>query len=405
MADQLPFGVDFFSNFFSPTFAKSSMEPCASVQAPGALLSALPCSYSSLNAVFLDQNLAVIPGEWQSGNTTSWLYDIVPADTSISSSLQKIKSADFIGYDGSFFETIGPDAKLEKIQSFPPALKHVHEAPVYLPDTNELLYSDTSLLGTTYAIEIDTHKVRNITTDPPLWNVNGGTLHRGKVYLVTNGSPVRGIHTIDTNTGKTKAILNNFRGRHFNSPNDLIFDSKGSILFTDPTYGQDSAWPGVQASELPMAIYRFNPSTGAVTAISNNVVQKPNGLALSADEKTLYVADSLSTSNVLSAQRAVWAFDYAKTGPLTNPRLVYQVESGWPDGLRVTKSGLLLSAVYGGVDIVYPDTGVVLGKINCPDDIIYNLEPARAKKGVWLLTGRENLYKVTMKEQALPLAG
>ncbi|EME85711.1 uncharacterized protein MYCFIDRAFT_119346, partial [Pseudocercospora fijiensis CIRAD86] len=285
------------------------------------------------------------------------------ADTSISNSLRKIKSSDFIAYDASFFETIGPDAKLEKIQSFPPSQNHVHEAPVYLPDTNELLYSDTTLIGTAFAIEIDTHKVRNITTDPPLHSLNGATLHRGTVYVVTNGGAVRGMYTLDTNTGKTKAILNNFRGRHFNSPNDLIFDSAGSIIFTDPTYGQDNAWPGVQASELPMAIYRFNLSSGALTTLSNNVVQKPNGLALSPDQKTLYVADSLSTSFVLSAQRAIWAFDYSQTGPLTNHRLLYQVESGWPDGLRVTKSGLVLSAVYGGVDVVHPQTGLVIGKI------------------------------------------
>lgn len=138
-------------------------------------------------------------------------------------------------------------------------------------------------------------------------------------------------------------------------------------------------------------------------SLSNSVVRKPNGLALSADEKTLFAADSISTSNMLSAQRAVWAFDYSTNGPLTNPRLVYQAEGSWPDGLRVAKNGFLMSTVYGGVDLVVPETGMVVGKINTPDAIIYNVEPARSKNGIWLLTDRQHLYKLGIKEQALPL--
>lgn len=79
------------------------------------------------------------------------------------------------------------------------------------------------------------------------------------------------------------------------------------------------------------------------------------------------------------------------------PFFFAQVEGGWPDGLRVARSGLLLVAVYGGVDVVDPLSGLLLGKINTPDDIIYNLEPARGK-GVWLLTGGKHIYKATIKE-------
>lgn len=236
-----------------------------------------------------------------------------------------------------------------------------------------------------------------MVTDPPLQNVNGGTYHRGKVYVATNGGAVRGIYEVNITTGQAKPNVNNYRGRHLNSPNDLIFDSRSNMYFTDPTYGIAQNWPGVQAPELPNAIYRFDPRTKALQALSNSAILMPNGLALSADEKTLYVADSNSSCLGLASQRAVFAFDIRQGGLLDSPRLVYQVESGWPDGLRVTENGLLVVAVAGGVDVVDPNTGALLGKIHTPDDIIFNLEPARGK-GVWLLTGEKHIYKATIAE-------
>lgn len=84
---------------------------------------------------------------------------------------------------------------------------------------------------------------------------------------------------------------------------------------------------------------------------------------------------------------------------LSTPRLAYQAESGWPDGIRVSRSGLLFVAVAGGVDVVAPITGLLLGKINVPGDIVFNLEPARGERdGVWLLTGHKAIYKVTIAE-------
>ena len=230
--------------------------------------------------------------------------------------------------------------------------------------------------------------------------MNGGTYHRGDVYVATNGGHARGIYKVNVTSGKAEALVNNYRGRHLNSPNDLIFDSRSNLYFTDPTYGYDQGWPKVQSPELPNAIYRFDPRTKALTTLSNSAVLMPNGLALSADEETLYVADSSSSSMEPASQRAIFAFDIREGGLLDAPRLVYQVESGWPDGLRVTKSGLLIVGVYGGADIVDPKTGTLLGKINAPDDIIFNLEPARGN-GVWLLTGKKHIYKVTISETAV----
>lgn len=351
-------------------------------------------------------------------NAAGSLCNIKPSDSEFSDHLAKAKQSHFTIWDRAFFELIGPKGKVEKIQSFGKDEQHVHEAPAYIPETRELLFSDTSIVGWLWAVNIDTHEVtlfqvikqlaliwpsqtRKLHTDPPLHNVNGATYHDGFVYLVTNGGSVRGLHRLNVTTGKAETILNNYRGRRFNSPNDLIFDSSGNILFTDPTYGWHTPWPGVEAPELPNAVYHFNPATGAVITLSNSVVAMPNGLALSKDESILYVADSASTppsGGDLSTQRNVWAFDYKGT-VLSNPRVIYQADSGWPDGIRVTSSGYLMVAVAGGVDVIDPSSGLYLGKINTPDDIIFNLEAAAGKGGgIWLLTGMKHVYKVTMSE-------
>lgn len=72
-----------------------------------------------------------------------------------------MRAADFVAWDESFLSIVGPLAKVETIQAFSsPETEHVHEAPVFVPETNELIYSDTSVMGWLWAINIDTHNAR-----------------------------------------------------------------------------------------------------------------------------------------------------------------------------------------------------------------------------------------------------
>ncbi|KAJ6057097.1 hypothetical protein N7460_000371 [Penicillium canescens] len=321
-------------------------------------LSALPVGFEKVSLSYVKDNLAVIPGEWEAG-------DIILRG----------------------------------------AAPRVHEAPAFVPETNELFFADTSETGWLWAINVDTHKARKVETSPPLPNVNGGRYHQGRVYLTTNGGPARGIYSVDPRDGTAIPIVNNFRGRHLNSPNDLVFDSNSNIWFTDPPYGWCQGFPGVKSPELPNGIYFFNTKTKALISVSNPVVTTPNGLAFSPDGSTFYVADSNSTSGKPMSHspfslRNVWAFD-VKGSILSNPRLIYSNEAGWPDGLQVTRKGYLMVAALGGVDVVDPTSGALLGKINTPNDIIFNLErgPRQRDYGMWLLTGRDFIYKVLIKEQ------
>jgi gluconolactonase len=138
--------------------------------------------------------------------------------------------------------------------------------------------------------------------------------------------------------------------------------------------------------------------TKALTPLTNAVLPMPNGLALSNDESILYVANSNSSYLSPQSVRDVYAFGFQGGTVLSNPRLIYQAEAGWPDGIRVSKNGYLFVAVANGADIVDPNTGLLLGKVHTPDDIIYNLEPASSQPGVWLLTGGKKIYKVIIAE-------
>ena len=87
----------------------------------------------------------------------------------------------------------------------------------------------------------------------------------------------------------TTPLLTNFHGRWFNSVNDVIVHSDGSIWFTDPDYGfEQNIRPRPQ---LPNQVYRYDPGNGDVRAVATGL-GKPNGLCFSPDEKTLYVTDT-----------------------------------------------------------------------------------------------------------------
>lgn len=98
------------------------------------------------------------------------------------------------------------------------------------------------------------------------------------------------------------------------------------------------------------------------------------------------------------SQRNIWAFDVMGS-LLSNGRLIYMTETGWPDGIRVSSGGFLIASVFGGADVLDPRTGQLLGRINTPGDIIYNIEPIPGT-GTWFLTGQNHIYKVRVNEKS-----
>ena len=156
--------------------------------------------------------------------------------------------------------------------------------------------------------------------------------------------------------GAFTTVVDRFEGKRFHSPNDLILHSNGDLYFTDPPYG-------LKGDDDPLrelatnGVYRL--SKNGELSLLYSQLNRPNGLALSPDEKTLYVANS-------DAKRNLWmAFDLVE-GKLLNERVFFDATSidrpGLADGMKVNKNGYVFATGPGGV-LVFSPQGKHLGTI------------------------------------------
>jgi gluconolactonase len=161
--------------------------------------------------------------------------------------------------------------------------------------------------------------------------------------------------------GKFVHLADKYMGKRLNSPNDLVVKSNGDIYFTDPPYGL----PKIEkdpAKELDFqGVYRLSPK-GELTLVTKDM-SRPNGLAFSPDEKTLYVANS-------DPEKSVWmSFPVKDDGTLGEGKVFYDTTKqakepdkylGLPDGMKVSQDGTIWATGPGGVYIFTPE-GKVLG--------------------------------------------
>jgi gluconolactonase len=156
-------------------------------------------------------------------------------------------------------------------------------------------------------------------------------------------------------------LADNYQGKRFNSPNDLVYDSTGNLYFTDPPYGLESGADDPAREMEWSGVYRLSPE-GEVRLLYTGL-SRPNGIGLSIDEKTLYVANSDPDEATWSSFRikddgsldAAVVFHDATTDVKTKP--------GLPDGLKVDGNGNIFATGPGGIFIFNADT-VFLGIIN-----------------------------------------
>jgi gluconolactonase len=202
---------------------------------------------------------------------------------------------------------------------------------------------------------------------------NGLTLNdAGDLILSQHGERQIGkmLAPIDAPKSEFQPLATNFDGKRFNSPNDLVFNSKGQLFFTDPPYGLDP-W---DEKELEIhGVYRLD-AEGKVTLLLDTL-SRPNGVALSPDEKTLYVAQS-------DPEKArYYEFSLNEDGDVVSGSVLLDVTSlqssskkGLPDGLKVHSSGVLFASGPGGILVISPEgkhLGTILtenGTANCAFD-------------------------------------
>ena len=181
-------------------------------------------------------------------------------------------------------------------------------------------------------------------------------------------------------------------GKRFNSPNDVVVKSDGSIWFTDPSYGIDSDYEGdASRNEIgAQRVYRIDPASGAVTVVADDFVQ-PNGLAFSPDESLLYIVDTGATHKK-DGPHHVRRFKVTANHTLSGGEVFATCPNGLYDGFRVDVHGNLWLSAADGVHCHASD-GTLLGKILIPETVA-NVCFGGAKLNRLFICGTTSLYSV-----------
>ena len=240
------------------------------------------------------------------------------------------------------------------------------EGPVWVRDGAYLLFSDIPNnavmkwkegIGASVWLKPSGYTGKNAYGAEP--GSNGLLLDsRGRLVSCEHGD--RRLSVLYKQGGK-RTLVDNYRGKRLNSPNDAVYRSNGDLYFTDPPYGLPNHWDDPRRELNFCGVYRLS-SNGELTLLTKELT-RPNGIAFSPDEKTLYVSQS-------DPQAALWkAFPVKPDGTLGPSRVLADVTAvvdklpGLPDGMKVDKDGNLFTSGPGGIYILSPD-GVQLGRIS-----------------------------------------
>jgi sugar lactone lactonase YvrE len=199
--------------------------------------------------------------------------------------------------------------------------------------------------------------------------------------------------------GPAETLVDRYEGRRLNSPNDVVVSASGDVYFTDPPYGLRQPDGTFAPGELGFfGVFRFSPATGVLALLVDDFV-RPNGIALSTDGRTLFVADT---------DRAhVRAFDVTPGGALTNGRVFARTEHDGvvarPDGIKLDERGNLYvtSSRQQGV-WVYDPSGRLLGQIAVGEN------PANCGFGgedwrTLFVTAQTSVYRIRLKVAGQPV--
>ena len=233
---------------------------------------------------------------------------------------------------------------------------------------------------------------------------NGMTLDK-QGRLTVAGHARRNVFRLESlaKGAKLTVLAERYQGKRLSSPNDLVYASDGSLYFTDPPYGMRTQRDTDPEKEIPFnGIYRIPnaashpagaPPDDAKLQLIIKDVARPNGIALSPDEKYLYIA-------VSDPQHMVWLrYDRKPDGSVTNRKVFFDATGskgvGGPDGIKVDRQGDLYGSGPGGIWIFSPD-GRHLGTIRLPERAA-NCHWGDADGKALYITASSSLYRIRLK--------
>jgi len=226
----------------------------------------------------------------------------------------------------------------------------------------------------------------------PAGNSNGNTVDRqGRLVSCEHGN--RRVSRTEFD-GTIITIADRWQGKRFNSPNDAVVKSDGSIWFTDPAYGIDSDYEGNKSeSEIGAChVYRVDPGNGKVEAVITDMV-RPNGIAFSPDEKKLYVVDTGRTHGAHNPAH-MRVFNVGAKNKLSGGKVFADCTAGLFDGFRLDTDGRIWTSAADGIHCYDPD-GTLLGKVLVPE-VTANCAFGGAKLNVLYICGTTSLYRVRL---------
>lgn len=200
--------------------------------------------------------------------------------------------------------------------------------------------------------------------------------------------------------GKITVLAGSYQGKQFNSPNDIDVDAQGRLYFTDPRYGNRS---GMELDKE--AVYRIDPD-GKVSRIIDDL-ERPNGIAVSPDQKTLYVVDN---NNGAGGSRKVYAYELNPDGSTGKRRVIYDFAvSRGGDGMCLDSRGNLYvtaglntpnppaesGAAKAGVYIISP-AGKKLGFIPISEDMVTNCTFGDPDLKTLYITAGKTLFRIRL---------
>jgi gluconolactonase len=230
---------------------------------------------------------------------------------------------------------------------------------------------------------------------------NGMTLDRGGRVTVA-GHARRNVWRLESldPKGAITVLADSYQGKKLSSPNDLVYRSDGSLYFTDPPYGLPTQSDNDPLKETPVnGVYRIPnarqqkpgapPDRDKLQLIIKDL-PRPNGIAFSPDEKTLYVADT---------QKKSWmSYPVNADGSVGTAKVLLDCTEdktpGSPDGIRVDKKGNIYGSGPGGVWIISPE-GKHLATIKVPE-VVSNVAWGDADGKTLYITGSTSIYRIKL---------
>lgn len=277
------------------------------------------------------------------------------------------------------------DARLEQLH----ADCRWAEGPLYVPAWRQLIWSD---IPNDRLLRWDEATGVIGVFRSPAGHVNGNTLDReGRLVSCEQGN--RRV-TRTEHDGRVTVLADRFKGKRFNSPNDAVVRSDGSVWFTDPDFGITSDYEGHRAeSEIGTCdVYRIDLLTGGVHRVADGF-GGPNGLVFSPDERQLYVADTTAGQ--------IRVFDVHEDHTLSPGRVFAERADGGFDNIRFDDEGRLWAAAFDdGVHCYHPD-GTLIGRLHVPEPVA-NIAFGGPRNNRLFITATTSLYSLMMSVTGVP---